>query len=256
MPAHPRSRGENSIRNVNGQEAIGSSPLTRGKLRVRATCPLIVRLIPAHAGKTASRSSSAASTAAHPRSRGENTAAKKLADFNGGSSPLTRGKLKTSCKISICRRLIPAHAGKTRRAPGLRNGTAAHPRSRGENGFLRALVRERDGSSPLTRGKPIIRPQSRRERRLIPAHAGKTDLTFLQRPSVEAHPRSRGENTDGPYGVVPRFGSSPLTRGKLEGRGACPSRCRLIPAHAGKTRFLRPPALRSAAHPRSRGENV
>ena len=51
-------------------------------------------------------------------------------------------------------------------------------------------------------------------------------------------------------------GSSPLTRGKLEVRGGCPSRCRLIPAHAGKTTTLprTPAGLR--AHPRSRGENL
>ena len=50
-------------------------------------------------------------------------------------------------------------------------------------------------------------------------------------------------------------GSSPLTRGKLEVRGACPSRCRLIPAHAGKTRSSTPAPKPKQAHPRSRGEN-
>ena len=50
-------------------------------------------------------------------------------------------------------------------------------------------------------------------------------------------------------------GSSPLTRGKLDGT-QCPGfRLRLIPAHAGKTT---PPAgalVCVTAHPRSRGEN-
>ena len=50
-------------------------------------------------------------------------------------------------------------------------------------------------------------------------------------------------------------GSSPLTRGKpLTRRNLAPT-CRLIPAHAGKTRNrLIPPQLQEA-HPRSRGEN-
>ena len=73
---------------------------------------------------------------------------------------------------------------------------------------------------------------------------------------MSAHPRSRGENTASFFGSADTLGSSPLTRGKLLldedlGEGA-----RLIPAHAGKTRFrgLRP--WRDTAHPRSRGENV
>ena len=53
--AHPRSRGENlwspSLR-VGG---LGSSPLTRGKPAQEGTNLQTVRLIPAHAGKTARR---------------------------------------------------------------------------------------------------------------------------------------------------------------------------------------------------------
>ena len=50
--AHPRSRGENDRDDVNGVTASGSSPLTRGKRRVRCRWCLCLRLIPAHAGKT------------------------------------------------------------------------------------------------------------------------------------------------------------------------------------------------------------
>ena len=53
--------------------------------------------------------------------------------------------------------------------------------------------------------------------------------------SIEAHPRSRGENHPG---WPPRH-----------------RRIRLIPAHAGKTRPCRWRARRLPAHPRSRGEN-
>ena len=50
--AHPRSRGENSLRRVKVLIDNGSSPLTRGKpdrLQRREQAP---GLIPAHAGKT------------------------------------------------------------------------------------------------------------------------------------------------------------------------------------------------------------
>ena len=72
-----------------------------------------------------------------------------------------------------------------------------------------------EGSSPLTRGKRYLGDRGEILGGLIPAHAGKTQLTSL-------------------LGWTGR-GSSPLTRGKLP---LTPNRAfarRLIPAHAGKT---------------------
>ena len=70
-----------------------------------------------------------------------------------------------------------------------------------------------------------------------------------------AHPRSRGENlvADGVHFCVP--GSSPLTRGKRARWRLGLLFVRLIPAHAGKTSPGQGRPRRSAAHPRSRGEN-
>ena len=153
-------------------------------------------------------------------------------------------------------RLIPAHAGKTGARGPAAGGGEAHPRSRGENAAVVASRAGEGGSSPLTRGKQRWRSQVHEHRRLIPAHAGKTVRLEVRLLSVEAHPRSRGENAV--TGVLSEFvaGSSPLTRGKpgkdlqrYLGLG-------LIPAHAGKTSrgHGRPP--RHRAHPRSRGENA
>ena len=50
--AHPRSRGENRVRELVRRVRRGSSPLTRGKLAVVEQTACDVRLIPAHAGKT------------------------------------------------------------------------------------------------------------------------------------------------------------------------------------------------------------
>ena len=50
--AHPRSRGENTRSVFTCCSATGSSPLTRGKLRVVVDAVHDVGLIPAHAGKT------------------------------------------------------------------------------------------------------------------------------------------------------------------------------------------------------------
>ena len=70
----------------------------------------------------------------------------------------------------------------------------AHPRSRGENTVTVSAGSSLRGSSPLTRGKPSDLITLTQAPRLIPAHAGKTDDVRVERSSVRAHPRSRGEN--------------------------------------------------------------
>ena len=111
--AHPRSRGENSVRDNVMDIWGGSSPLTRGKQGGSQWLPYGPRLIPAHAGKTGVIDMVAQDNRAHPRSRGENiqTCVQVAADL--GSSPLTRGKHPGQSPTSPGYGLIPAHAGKT-----------------------------------------------------------------------------------------------------------------------------------------------
>ena len=91
--AHPRSRGEN-IRSIHERRGnLGSSPLTRGKLPGMLHLIAIVRLIPAHAGKTVGHCACKHHGPAHPRSRGENATGIVTNGQGDGSSPLTRGKL-------------------------------------------------------------------------------------------------------------------------------------------------------------------
>ena len=218
-----------------GRLAMGSSPLTRGKLRATPADGPAPGLIPAHAGKTSSTRRRAWAARAHPRSRGENKGTWAIAHVCQGSSPLTRGKRRVAGGVWARWGLIPAHAGKTPRGRWGVGSLGAHPRSRGENRFRHSHGDRDSGSSPLTRGKP-----------------GR-NLPWQTIPV--AHPRSRGENREQLRVEDLRLGSSPLTRGKrgvllraLSGPG-------LIPAHAGKTqrraRIVRAPR----AHPRSRGEN-
>ena len=131
--AHPRSRGENLLRDGLMPDARGSSPLTRGKPRAVITSAAGVRLIPAHAGKTPSVDVAVSFSGAHPRSRGENGTRSDLAYVTEGSSPLTRGKPSRQLADLARQRLIPAHAGKTRKARTRCRPRTAHPRSRGEN---------------------------------------------------------------------------------------------------------------------------
>ena len=113
--AHPRSRGENHAAFLMYSYTVGSSPLTRGKPRVKAREVKRGRLIPAHAGKTSVAVQSERGYRAHPRSRGENAVMATPEVVAAGSSPLTRGKRAWSKIARICVWLIPAHAGKTGR---------------------------------------------------------------------------------------------------------------------------------------------
>ena len=253
--AHPRSRGENQDENIINLSKQGSSPLTRGK-----PWGLSFRwgwwgLIPAHAGKTGACCGDRSTVGAHPRSRGENQADRFVMSPHEGSSPLTRGKLRVGQWINLTGGLIPAHAGKTG-ASGLRwNQDRAHPRSRGENSYSAKVTFTRPGSSPLTRGKRARRLEARALRGLIPAHAGKTDVTRARCCATGAHPRSRGENDGRTIRGLAVPGSSPLTRGKQDPATTRTKAVGLIPAHAGKTHPRPVTRMSSPAHPRSRGEN-
>ena len=193
------------------------------------------RLIPAHAGKTASTYPDPNARRAHPRSRGENKHLTKERVESGGSSPLTRGKRTQGEPVFGLNGLIPAHAGKTTHCKVPTQTPRAHPRSRGENGLCGCWCRTVWGSSPLTRGKQKSSRKPPEIVRLIPAHAGKTPFGRPERRRLRAHPRSRGENSSIEVASWVLSGSSPLTRGKRIAEIAQRSLCRLIPAHAGKT---------------------
>ena len=90
--AHPRSRGENRTRRLMTRPSRGSSPLTRGKRRLRRGRAQRHGLIPAHAGKTRRGLGGRRTSRAHPRSRGENRGPDEPSRPQWGSSPLTRGK--------------------------------------------------------------------------------------------------------------------------------------------------------------------
>ena len=254
--AHPRSRGENAHDSHMNIARLGSSPLTRGKRNPGVAGGPRDRLIPAHAGKTASGAATRRHGWAHPHSRGENHSFREGNTRTQGSSPLTRGKLGPVLQEGLLERLIPAHAGKT--GPTCLESwlPKAHPRSRGENSISRRSRARMRGSSPLTRGKHVQFCASIVSLRLIPAHAGKTCQSRLRRVGSTAHPCSRGENACGEAVTAVSVGSSPLTRGKPASPRSSRKKNGLIPTHAGKTPRRGQGHLQGAAHPRSREENM
>ena len=151
--------------------------------------------------------------------------------------------------------LIPAHAGSTINAKLCSLTHWAHPRSRGEHKSDEWINESIGGSSPLTRGAPLILFFAGGAHGLIPAHAGSTREQSCRWCPFGAHPRSRGEHHRRTQrGRIPR-GSSPLTRGARAAAPGCFAPPGLIPAHAGSTVGVFFVFCGVGAHPRSRGEH-
>ena len=213
----------------------GSSPRGRGKHRSVAGDADRWGLIPAWAGKTVLIVVWVPLSSAHPRVGGENRMWWRLLRLMVGSSPRGRGKRCPATAIRRDRRLIPAWAGKTAVGPVRGVGCQAHPRVGGENSGLCPCAVVGGGSSPRGRGKRPAQPVRGRQRRLIPAWAGKTARPDNASGVPAAHPRVGGENCVAWTRRRSTRGSSPRGRGKrLVGlrRQHAP---RLIPAWAGKT---------------------
>ena len=254
-PAHPRVCGENVGAKVRTWPRPGSSPRVRGKPGVHAGPGRVHGLIPACAGKTISQSARTRNVSAHPRVCGENLAHLWVKRDGRGSSPRVRGKQAHRESNAHEPGLIPACAGKTSRARTLEYLTWAHPRVCGENGLAYGTPVLRLGSSPRVRGKPHDARRARGASGLIPACAGKTPSSPRSSGAGEAHPRVCGENRGGWGGRRAQRGSSPRVRGKPRGPAAHRAPPGLIPACAGKTRWICSRLWVLPAHPRVCGEN-
>ena len=114
MKDHPRLRGENGKRYIEGYFSVGSPPLARGKLTSFNSHLIPVRITPACAGKTSEVSTFKHWEEDHPRLRGENMTILKNKDSGHGSPPLARGKPGNGRSRSGYGRITPACAGKTR----------------------------------------------------------------------------------------------------------------------------------------------
>ena len=146
----------------------------RGKLLIAPRLPALVRITPAHAGKTGSAASSPPDFGDHPRACGENFVVQFKSGHIAGSPPRMRGKrVKTAAgknRIGI----TPAHAGKTSMCRNTLQGIRDHPRACGENTVSPISSAARRGSPPRMRGKRISISKMIAQGGITPAHAGKT----------------------------------------------------------------------------------
>ena len=214
--AHPRSRGEH-LKIWSGPPVVrGSSPLARGTHVLVHEGRGRVGLIPARAGNMEEPPPTPPVKWAHPRSRGEHRSHQNRGCRPTGSSPLARGTRARNCRSTSRAGLIPARAGNTPNGRELNERAGAHPRSRGEHGWVCGSQWFLWGSSPLARGTRIIPFWKAFLIGLIPARAGNTRYRCPYNCADGAHPRSRGEHHELVTVDDARRGSSPLARGTLQ----------------------------------------
>ena len=240
MPVHPRVCGENEITPALIAAQIGSSPRVRGKRHRSRIVSIRVGFIPACAGKTSRPRSPEPGRSVHPRVCGENQLPKGRSLGVMGSSPRVRGKLKAELGSTTPDRFIPACAGKTEPGNPGDHHDPVHPRVCGENVFEDDMAYGPAGSSPRVRGKHRAIRREGRQRRFIPACAGKTLQTTVIPGVAGVHPRVCGENGRRFDTSSPPPGSSPRVRGKRADERGNRSRRGFIPACAGKTQRWAP----------------
>ena len=152
-------------------------------------------------------------------------------------------------------RIIPAHAGQTTSRTRTACSTPDHPRACGANQISVVIPFDVNGSSPRMRGKPWLLSLISLTSRIIPAHAGQTSACDSSASSCPDHPRACGANSVPVTGSKPPVGSSPRMRGKLQHDRVHDGVGRIIPAHAGQTPRPSRRARTCPDHPRACGAN-
>ena len=149
---HPRACGEHVQNTSIESSPHGSSPRLRGTQYRSRRRGQRIRFIPAPAGNTASRISSAVWSSVHPRACGEHVSTISVPSPSFGSSPRLRGTLCPGIAGAMLVRFIPAPAGNTCRFSRSDNLLSVHPRACGEHGIRILAGTQHGGSSPRLRG--------------------------------------------------------------------------------------------------------
>ena len=255
-PDHPRACGEHWRRRKISGKAAGSSPRMRGTRRLHHSGRRRRRIIPAHAGNTAASREAPGTWPDHPRACGEHEPIKAGTAAHAGSSPRMRGTHASRARYGGKNRIIPAHAGNTRKVLARLIVRTDHPRACGEH-VMRVIVCPGDsGSSPRMRGTHALHKVQLRDGRIIPAHAGntrrKTRAVFVNAD----HPRACGEHDTLESWLIDYGGSSPRMRGTPWNCMTLLAFSRIIPAHAGNTHGASTRHPVGPDHPRACGEHA
>ena len=169
---HPRVCGELAESAVGFYLDNGSSPRVRGTRQSDSVYLSLYRFIPACAGNSRQKFTSAWTLPVHPRVCGELGGLDAQAYPPIGSSPRVRGTRVRGALGRGERRFIPACAGNSRPCAAPISPKTVHPRVCGELLSASSRASALSGSSPRVRGTPSHQPRPHGHRRFIPACAG------------------------------------------------------------------------------------
>ena len=176
---HPRGCGEHFGHGSRERHHRGSSPRMRGAPMDGDGTKVQLRIIPADAGSTMSRTSRCRQGQDHPRGCGEHSRTQPPDCASMGSSPRMRGA-PVFTNIEFFRTgIIPADAGSTVGPLAHYSINADHPRGCGEHEGLIYGACPEDGSSPRMRGARVHTGDSPLDLRIIPADAGSTACRLI-----------------------------------------------------------------------------
>ena len=166
----------------------------RGKRQQTMRTALDIGITPADAGKTGIAVVGGVPEEDHPRGCGENWLSDLWGGIKNGSPPRMRGKPLTQTPCTARARITPADAGKTTTRKAKHRTGRDHPRGCGENVYVFPCVRNKPGSPPRMRGKPLLPQNGHGLSRITPADAGKTRYPRRRNRNRQDHPRGCGEN--------------------------------------------------------------
>ena len=172
---HPRVCGEKQVTGFASDNAEGSPPRMRGKVKMERVSCLSSGITPAYAGKSC-----------YPQQR-------EL--YQPGSPPRMRGKEYMFSKICVNTRITPAYAGKSETNMQSRPLPWDHPRVCGEKMNLIYLSSSCMGSPPRMRGKDGAKAYENLTIGITPAYAGKRMTKDFTEERLGDHPRVCGEKT-------------------------------------------------------------
>ena len=211
---------------------------------------LLLRSIPALAGKPVWSPGGYTPGRVYPRARGEAYPICSYLVAWAGLSPRSRGS-QPSARSALLTGSIPALAGKPARTRGQ---GGVYPRARGEADAGIELSAGQTGLSPRSRGSPVAQKGDNTMSRSIPALAGKPKIDPRDCSFNAVYPRARGEAFAIETRKAPKRGLSPRSRGSHQGQAAARHAPRSIPALAGKPLLATCRISCKKVYPRARGE--
>ena len=177
-------------------------------------------------------------------------------NWQPGSPPLVRERLKETVQDGKLIRITPARAGKTSTSAKKPLTIQDHPRSCGKDIPMRTTKMAMLGSPPLVRERPRPPAGSAAQPGITPARAGKTALFEHGIDQCRDHPRSCGKDGNREQLLGTLQGSPPLVRERPWQPVSLRRSFRITPARAGKTHqgvWIR---YHGRDHPRSCGKDL